>query len=653
MSRSNSTESDRPLPSWRHGRRIQLVGWLLPVLVLAAYLARWDVPTVAWLGFSPDGHTLAALIETNSRLPVRKLVLWDVPSWKQRAAVDLPFCGLRGAFSPDGRRLAVCGTSGTVSVRDTTDGSERLTFRSHDWMLTGLAYSPDGRTIATAGAADEHSPVRIWDANSGELQADWPQPSDVYSLAFSPDGKQLAVAGAGGPVRIGNFGSGTSIGSWQVLPGSDRFVLFAPDGELLITGQRGPGFQIWNVKTAKLVVAVPDKHVFARVFSADGRFLLTAGDHWDGTVRVWELPAGRRIATLIGAANTIHALDISPNGQTVAAGTNAGSIQLYDATEWQPQSTLMLPPDPKWPLLGLVAVIVLFAFWYVAWLRAGVQQNGRWAALVSFAVPVSVLVGGLWLRVWCSEMETDFRRPAWLFLLAILDALLGMLCVWVALGRTRWPVRAAGGVAGLASVAFLPMVTRWQGHMVWFLWEALVAALMQAAVVISLLLVARRRGLRIWSIASPPANFPPAAGVANESQVELWHLMLGVAAVALLFAVTRLAPGSPTFVSSIPFRFWTCVWLSTVTLVALWVALGTAPWRRRFVGAVVFGLICIPAKAAMAVYVIMRVPTWWYVGLLLLAGLFAAAGLSVFRLHGIAIRFEGIAHREYKRPNSE
>lgn len=449
-------------------------------------------------------------------------------------------------------------------------------------------------------------------------------------------------------MRVADLGSGTASVAWQELPGSERSALFAPDGELLITGQLRPGFQIWEVKTAKLLAVVPDKHVFARVISADGRFLLTAGDYDDGTVRVWELPSGRRVTTMNGPANTIYALDISPDRQTVAAGTDAGSIQLFDATAWRPRFTLMDPPDPKWPLLGVAFALLFFAIWCVAWVRAGLTQTGRWAAVLSFAVPTSVVVGGLWLRVWCSEMESDFRRPAWMLLLALLDALLGMLCVWMALGRSRWPVRVAGCIAGLALIGFVPLATRWQGHMVWFLWETLVAALMQAAVVISLLLVARRRGLRIRSMASPPANIPPPAGAANESQVELWHLMLGVAAVALLFAVTRLAPGSPTFVSSIPFQLWTCVWLITATLVALWVALGTAPLRRRFVGAVVFGLVCIPAQAAMAVYVDMRVPTWWYVGLLLLAGVFAAAGLSVFRLHGIAIRFEG-THRNHEQ----
>ena len=69
------------------------------------------------------------------------------------------------AYSPDGRRIASAGCDRTVKVWDAGTGEEILTFKGHpDWVL-GVAFSPDGRRIASAS---NDRTVKLWDAGTGQ-----------------------------------------------------------------------------------------------------------------------------------------------------------------------------------------------------------------------------------------------------------------------------------------------------------------------------------------------------------------------------------------------------------------------------------------------------------------------------------------------------
>ena len=107
------------------------------------------------------------------------------------------------AFDPDGRRLAIAGSSHTVHVLDTTTGVEVFTLTGHSAPVLGVAYSPDGRRLASAG---EDRTVRVWDATNGsEIFCLRGHTASIQAVAFSPDGQRLASisrgsAGRGRPV---------------------------------------------------------------------------------------------------------------------------------------------------------------------------------------------------------------------------------------------------------------------------------------------------------------------------------------------------------------------------------------------------------------------------------------------------------------------
>ena len=96
------------------------------------------------------------------------------------------------AFSPDGRRIASASRDQTVKVWDAGSGQETLTLKGHSDSVMSVAFSPDGRRIASAS---DDKTVKVWDAGSGQETLTLKGHTGfVYGVAFSPDGRRIASA---------------------------------------------------------------------------------------------------------------------------------------------------------------------------------------------------------------------------------------------------------------------------------------------------------------------------------------------------------------------------------------------------------------------------------------------------------------------------
>jgi len=165
--------------------------------------------------------------------------------------------------------------------------------------LDSIAYSPDGKLLATGGISKV---VALLDAITAKVIRTFPEFADpVYNVSFSRDGRRLLAA------------SSSSARVWELPSGNEllRFRLtttFTPTGG----GMQNPG---------KIG------------FSADGHRLAMAPG--DGTVKVWDTKTGQQILSLRAPGSQVFSVAFSPDGHWLAAGsgegTDRGILRIWDA----------------------------------------------------------------------------------------------------------------------------------------------------------------------------------------------------------------------------------------------------------------------------------------------------------------------------------
>ena len=298
----------------------------------------WDVPakkqsfslsgTPARLknsSYSSDGSMYATVANETD------ILIWNAADNRllQTLKADFPAWQTTIAFHPNGKTLISGDDFGHVKLWDLQTASLKTDLESEESSVSSLVFSPDGKKVAIAGSRGK---VSLLDASNLKAVASYSVfEENITGLAWGQDGT-LVVSGSEGSIKTLVANTGKEILNFERLEYGVRTIDLSPDGASLVVGTNDgtiqrlqlTGKSLWK---SSLSSAEP---VVAR-FSPDGASIAIGGT--DGTLRLLDSSTGKIVYSLTNHSDSLSTLAFSPNGTRLLVGTGSlvsgGTFSLY------------------------------------------------------------------------------------------------------------------------------------------------------------------------------------------------------------------------------------------------------------------------------------------------------------------------------------
>ncbi|MBL9176074.1 MAG: DUF1553 domain-containing protein [Verrucomicrobiales bacterium] len=238
------------------------------------------------------------------------------------------------AMSPDGHHLAF-GQGGSLSLYSLAETNlvRIAQVAAHEDAIQSLAWSPDGRRLASGGFRK----VRLWDGHTLDGLGEWSQglAGRITAMDYAPDGTTLAIAdrgnGQAGFLRLlsTNQTLGSPVASWRAHRDTVYDLEFSRDGSRLLTAGGDQLVKVWDT-TTRAELAVLEGHtaqVLAAAFNTNATQVVSGGA--DRQLKVWDIATREKIISLGNPSSAINAVEWPGDGAAILAATDSGTVLRY------------------------------------------------------------------------------------------------------------------------------------------------------------------------------------------------------------------------------------------------------------------------------------------------------------------------------------
>ena len=316
---------------------------------------------VEFVNFSSDGRLLAARYmeaqtsqgsQSTGGVPSSQIKIWDVTSGHEVQTLTLASAPSKVGFSADGKALITVIGQGEVVMWDVASGNRVRNFAATPPNpLSNMGSLPNPGTLPNTGKrgsmpnmptmpnmADMNAMITnvLGTMTSGTMG------KAVTSIAFSPDGRVLAT---GGVESKSNFDMGTLMNTANQKSSKSRKTDDPQDLLKDIKIETIGQVLLWDTATGQQIGAIKGhgKGVTDVVFSRDGKLLASSGT--DNTIKIWDVASKRELRTLVGHTANIESMDFSPDARLLASAGDDGSTFLWDANTGEHLLTLISLDD--------------------------------------------------------------------------------------------------------------------------------------------------------------------------------------------------------------------------------------------------------------------------------------------------------------------
>ncbi|MEH2421607.1 MAG: caspase family protein [Nostoc sp.] len=241
------------------------------------------------------------------------------------------------SFSPDGKTIVSAGNDKTAILWE-RDGTKLRTLTGHTATVRSVSFSPDGQMIATASF--DHT-VKLWRTSDGTLIRTLNgHTAEVLSLSWSGNGEIIATGSADRTAKIWKVSDGHLLRTFSGYKDFVNSVSVSPDGEILAIASADKTVKLWSVSDGLLQKTLQGHSagVSSVAFSPDGQTLASASE--DKTVRLWRRDGS--LLRIIAAHNAeVLSVNFSHDGQTLASTSADSTIKLWSSKDGSLRQTLL------------------------------------------------------------------------------------------------------------------------------------------------------------------------------------------------------------------------------------------------------------------------------------------------------------------------